>query len=181
MRKVIAATNITIDGVNNHTEGLPDDEIHDHYTALLNQSETILYGRKTYELMLYWRDLLKHPAGKKSFDDFAIAINRIEKIVFSHTLKDTDWPSAKLVRTSPVDLIKKLRQQKGCDILVGSRSIIIQLLSANLINELQLCIHPAIAGTGAQLFTEINFRKMFHLSHTKTFKKGAVLLCYSPL
>src|SRR6187549_477878 len=96
MRKLIAAINMTIDGVCDHTAGLPDEEIHQHYTDLLDSADLILYGRTTYQLMQYWQTLLQKPSGEKTADDFAIAIDKIPKIVFSHTLKKTGWSSATL-------------------------------------------------------------------------------------
>ncbi len=71
MRKVIAAINMTIDGVCDHTAGLPDEEIHQHYADLLNSSDIILYGRTTFQLMQYWQSLLKKPSGDKTADNFA--------------------------------------------------------------------------------------------------------------
>src|SRR6187455_3690047 len=96
MRKIIAAFNMTLDGICDHTAGLPDEEIHQHYTELLDQADLILYGRTTYQLMEFWRTLLENPSDEKSMNDFAIAINKIQKIVFSHTLKDVSWDSARL-------------------------------------------------------------------------------------
>ena len=87
MRKVIAAINMTIDGFCDHTAGIPDEEIHQHYTELLGRGDVILYGRITYQLMEFWRTLLENPSEEKSMNDFAMAIDRIPKIVFSHTLK----------------------------------------------------------------------------------------------
>ena len=78
------------------TAGLPDEEIHQHYTELLGQADLILYGRTTYQLMEFWRALLENPSDEKSMNDFAIAIDKIPKIVFSHTLKDVEWDSARL-------------------------------------------------------------------------------------
>ena len=59
MRKLIAAINTTLDGVCDHTAGIADDEMHQHYTDLLGQGDTILYGRTTYQLMEFWRTLLE--------------------------------------------------------------------------------------------------------------------------
>jgi len=53
MRKVIAAINMTIDGICDHTVLLPGEEIHKHYTELLANGDVILYGRKTYQLMQF--------------------------------------------------------------------------------------------------------------------------------
>jgi dihydrofolate reductase len=189
MRKLIAAINMTLDGFCDHTAGIPDDEIHQHYADLLNNADTILYGRITYQLMEYWRTVLENPrptgssgraSDEKSMNDFAIAIDKISKIVFSHTLKNVDWESARLAKHDIEEEVLELRQQSGKDILVGSRSLIIQLMKLNLLDELQLCIHPVIAGTGLPLFENIKDRTVLKLIKTKTFGGGAVTLYYEP-
>ena len=181
MRKVIAAFNMTLDGICDHTAGLPDEEIHQHYTELLDQGEAILYGRKTYELMEFWRTLLENPSDEKSMNDFAVAIDKIPKIVFSRTLQNVDWESATLAKRDLKDEILELKKKSGRDILVGSRSLIIQLLNLNLIDELQLCIYPVVEGSGLPLFEEINDRIIFKLVKTKSFSGGAVLIYYQPI
>ena len=180
MRKLIAAINMTLDGSCDHTAGIPDDEIHQHYADLLRNADTILYGRITYQLMEYWRTLLEKPSDEKSMNDFAIAIDKIPKIVFSHTLKNVEWESAKLANRDIEEEVLELKQQSGKDILVGSRSLIIQLMKLNLIDEYQLCIHPVIAGTGLPLFENIKDRTVLKLIKTKTFSGGAVTLYYEP-
>jgi dihydrofolate reductase len=180
MRKLIAAINMTLDGFCDHTAGIPDDEIHQHYADLLNNADTILYGRITYQLMEYWRTLLDNPSDEKLMNDFAIAIDKIPKIVFSHTLKNVEWESAKLANRDIEEEVLELKRQPGKDILVGSRSLIIQLMKLNLIDEYQLCIHPVIAGTGLPLFENIKDRTVLKLIKTKTFSGGAVTLYYEP-
>ena len=180
MRKVIAGINMTLDGFCDHTAGIPDEEIHQHYTELLNEGNAILYGRITYQLMEYWRPLVKNPSGEKTMDDFAMAIDKIPKIVFSHTLKNVEWESAKLANRAIEEEVLELRQQPGRDILVGSRSLIIQLMKLNLIDEYQLCVHPVVVGSGLPLFENINDRTILKLIKTKTFSGGAVTLYYEP-
>ncbi len=180
MRKIIAAINITIDGFCDHTAGLPDEEIHRHYENLLNDADAILYGRITYQLMQFWQALIKNPSGEKSMDDFAVAIDKIPKIVFSHTLKNTGWDSAKLA-SEPIDqTVKALKQQPGRNIFIGSRSLIVELTNLKLIDEYQLCIRPVIIGKGLSLFEKINDRTIFKLIKTKTFSGGAVIHYYEP-
>jgi dihydrofolate reductase len=180
MRKLIAAINMTLDGFCDHTAGIPDEEIHQHYTELLNQGDAILYGRITYQLMEYWQPLVKNPSGEKTMDDFAMAIDKIPKIIFSHTLKNVEWESAKLAIRTLEEEVLELKQQRGRDILVGSRSIIIQLMKLNLIDQYQLCVHPVVVGSGLPLFENINDRTIFKLIKTKTFSGGAVTLYYEP-
>jgi len=178
MRKVIAAFNMTLDGFCDHTAGIPDEEIHLHYTHLLNNADVILYGRIAYQLMEYWRPFVKSPSGEKSMDDFALAIDKIPKVVFSNSLKNIDWASAKLADGILKDELLKLKQQSGRDILVGSRSLIVQLMNINLIDEFQLCIYPVVVGQGLSLFENIIDRKVFKLLKTKPFSGGSVLLYY---
>ena len=171
---------MTLDGFCDHTAILPDEEIHQHYTELLRYGDAILYGRITYQLMQYWQTLIKNPSGEKSMDDFAMAIDKIPKIVFSHTLKNTDWDSAKLSNQTIEEEVLELKQQSGAAIFVGSRSLIIQLMKLNLIDEYQFCVHPVIAGGGLPLFENMNDRSVFKLIKTKAFSGGAVILYYEP-
>jgi dihydrofolate reductase len=180
MRKLIAAINMTLDGFCDHTAGLPDEEIHQHYADLLDQGGVVLYGRITYQLMQFWQTLIKNPSGEKSMDDFAMAIDKIPKIVFSHKLKTTEWDSAKLSKRPLEEEVLELKQQSGKDIFVGSRSLIIQLMELNLIDEYQICVHPVVAGSGLPLFENINNRTIFKLMKTKTFNGGAITLYYEP-
>jgi len=180
MRKVIAVFNTTIDGNCDHTVGIPDEEIHQHYADLLNNAGVILYGRITYQLMQYWQSLIIKPSGEKTADDFAKAINNVPKIVFSHKLKNSGWETA-AIATKPIEqVVYELKQQPGKDIYIGSRSLINQLMNLNLIDELQLCIQPVIAGKGLPLIEDIKDRTIFKLKKTKSFRNGAILLFYIP-
>jgi dihydrofolate reductase len=178
MRKVIAAFNMTLDGFCDHTAIIPDEEIHQHYSELLGQGDAILYGRTTYQLMEFWRTFLENPSEEKSMNDFAIAIDNIPKIIFSHTLNNVEWKSATIANRDLKETVLEVKQQSGKDVFVGSRSLIIQLMKLNLIDEFQLCVHPVVAGNGLPLFENINNRTFLKLIKTKTFRLGAVILYY---
>ena len=113
-------------------------------------------------------------------NDFAYSIDKIEKIVFSSTLKDTGWDTAK-ISSNPLDqTIFELKQQPGKDILIGSRSLIVQLLNRNLIDEFQICIHPMVEGKGLLLFDQIKGRIIFKLIKTKSLNSGVTIMYYEP-
>jgi dihydrofolate reductase len=182
MRKVIAAMNMTLDGFCDHTAMNADDEIHQHYTDLLNSAGTLLYGRTTYQLMeSYWPTVVKSPTGNKSTDDFAVAIDNASKIVFSRTLKQVDWKNTKLKNEIVKDEILELKRQAGKPILAGSPSLIVALTQLDLIDEYQLSVHPTIVGTGLPLFKNIKARVDLKLLKTKTFGCGAVLFYYESI
>lgn len=181
MRKIIAATNMSLDGFCEHTAMTPSEEVHDYYTDLLNSGGDILYGRITYGLMAdYWPALVEKPSGTPSMDNFAKAIDRIPKIVFSNTLNSLNWKTARLAKRGLKEEVEELRQQPGKDIFVGSRSLIVSLINLGLLDELQICLNPLILGKEGQvpLFSALNTQA--HLSFTKTrnFDGGIVLHYY---
>ena len=180
MRKLIAAINMTLDGFCDHTAIIPDEEMHQHYADLLNDADAVLYGRITYQLMESWRTVVKNPTGNKAIDKFAVVMDKVPKIVFSHTLKNVEWESAKLANRGIKEEVLELRKQSGKYILVGSPGLIVALTKLNLIDEYQLCVHPVIAGSGLPLFKNINERIILKLVKTKTFDFGAIILYYEP-
>ena len=181
MRKVIAAINMTVDGICDHTAGVVDEQLHQHYTDLINSAGNILYGRVTYQLMEFWKTLLHNPSGDKAMDDFAVAIDRIPKLVFSGTLKESNWETAKIATKPLEEEIAELKQQPRNPILIGSRSLIIQLLNSDLIDEFQLCIHPVVEGKGQRLFDQIKQRIFFNLITVKPLPSGATIFYYEPI
>ena len=182
MRKLIAAINMTLDGFCDHTLMIADDEIHQHYNELLSSADTLIYGRITYQLMeSYWPTVVKNPTGNKPIDEFAVLIDNISKIVFSHTLQHVEWKNARVAEQGIAEEVLKLKQQPGKDILVGSPSLIVNCMKLNLIDEYQLCVQPTISGRGLPLFKNINDSVNLKLLHTKTFSSsGSIMLYYEP-
>jgi dihydrofolate reductase len=182
MRKLIAAMNMTLDGFCDHTAMIADDEIHQHYNELLNSADTLIYGRITYQLMeSYWPTIVKNPTGNKPTDEFAVLIDDITKIVFSHTLKNVEWRNSKLAKRSLTEEVLELKQQPGKDILVGSPSLIVAAMNLDLVDEFQICVQPIIAGKGLPLLKNVNDRIDLKLLKTKNFNSsGSIMLYYEP-
>lgn len=182
MRKLIAAINMTLDGFCDHTAGIADDELHQHYNELLITGDTLLYGRKTYQLMeSYWPSVVKNPTGNKPEDEFAVLIDNISKIVFSRTLKNVEWKNTTLKKEIIKEEILELKQQEGKFIFAGSPGLIVALTQLDLIDEYQLCVQPIILGNGLQLFKNIRDRINLKLFKTKIFGSGAIVLYYKPV
>jgi dihydrofolate reductase len=178
MRKLIAAMNMTLDGFCDHTAMIADEEIHEHYSDLLRSADTVIYGRITYQLMEYWKSVVENPTGNKAMDDFAVAIDNIQKIVYSRTLKTVDWKNTELKNEVVKEEILELKQQAGKDLFVGSPSLIVALGDLELIDEYQLGIQPTVIGSGLPLFKNVRDRIDLKLLNTKTFSCGAVIHFY---
>src|SRR5687767_7392058 len=182
MRKIIAAINMTIDGFCDHTAGIADDELHQHYNELLSNAGTLIYGRITYQLMeSYWPTVVKDPTGNKPMDDFAVLIDELPKIVYSRTLQHVDWKNSTLKRNIVKEEIAALKQQAGKNIIAGSPSLIVALALLDLIDEYQLGVQPIVLGSGLTLFKNIRDRIDLKLLQTKTFGCGAIMLYYEPV
>jgi dihydrofolate reductase len=176
MSRIIACINMSLDGYFDHDSIHPGEDVHRHYENLIRGADRLLYGRTTYELMQYWQNLLENPSGVEAMDQFAQAIDAIPKTVFSSTLEATSWHSAERSDTPLLEKVKQLKKQSGNYVLVGSRSLLLQLLEAGLLDELQLCIHPVLVGKGRALFENLSLDLKLHA--VRKLDSGAVILYY---
>ena len=176
---------MTLDGFCDHTAGIADDELHEHYSELLRNAGTMIWGRITYQLMeSYWPSIVKKPVGDQAIDEFAVLIDKIPKIVYSRTLTSVDWKNTELKKEIIKDEILALKQSPNGgnkDILVGSRSMIVAFSQLDLVDEYQLCIHPVVLGSGLPLFKDVRDQIDLKLLKTKTFGSGVVALYYEPV
>ncbi len=177
-RKLIYAINVTADGFADHEVMVADAELHDFFTGQLRSAGAALWGRVVYELMAaYWPFAPDMPTSTRSEIDFANAINRLPKIVFSNTLDKVDWENTRLVKGDAVEEVKKLKEQPGKDLQVGGLSFVSSLVDAGLVDEYWLLIHPVVLGHGKPLFN-IHKKVDLKLVETRTFKSGVVVLHY---
>jgi dihydrofolate reductase len=180
MRKVMFAMNISIDGCYGHTHFNPGVELMEYFTGLMHDTGLIVYGRKTYELMIpFWPEVAKNESGRPCDVAFARAMTPIEKIVLSRTLKNAG-ENTRIVSDDPEGLIRELKQQPGKKIAFSSTSLLPRMLGAGLIDELYLIVHPALVGENKRLFE--NFlapeKLNFQLERTQVFKSGVIALHY---
>jgi len=182
MRKVIYAINLTADGRCDHTPVSPDDELLDFFTNLVREVGILAYGRITYELMVpYWPNIVKNPSGETRADiDFAHAFDAAEKVVFSQSLDKVEDKNSRLVRTKAEDEIRRLKQEKGKNILLGGVALPTYLAELGLVDEYLFVVHPVIAGKGRRLFESSDLKEnlQLKLADSKTYQSGAVVLHY---
>ena len=114
MRNVIFAINITLDGCCDHTKMIADEELHEYFTQLMRDGDLLVYGRKTYQLMVpFWPEVAKSHSMTNAENEFADAFDSINKIVFSQTLDSVEGKNTRIVRTNLQDEILKLKQEQG--------------------------------------------------------------------
>jgi dihydrofolate reductase len=182
MRKLIFAINITLDGCVDHTKGLADDETHEYFTQLLREVDLLVFGRKTYQLMVpFWPEVAKHQTMTKASNEFARTFDSINKIVFSQTLASAEDRNTRIVRTNLHHEILRLKQEQGKPILVGGVSVPSQLIELGLVDEYRFVISPIVAGEGRRLLEGVSLqeRSQLTLVGSKIFSSGCIALRYS--
>jgi dihydrofolate reductase len=181
MRNVIYGINLTLDGCCDHTKGSADDEIHEYYTHLLGDVDVLVFGRKTYQLMVpFWPDVAKNHSGQtKAMNEFAQAFDSKNIIVFSRTL-DRAEGNTRIVRGNLQNEILNLKQQPGKDILVGGVDIPSQLIELGLVDEYRFVVQPIVVGVGRRLLdgTSLPETLQLKLVESKIFESGSVALRY---
>jgi len=184
MRKVILFMMVSLDGFfegPNHTIDWHnvDAEFNEFAIHQLNEVDTLLFGRRTYELMAsYW------PTPTATTDDPIVAerMNNLPKIVISRTLQKTEWNNSRLIRENVAEEITKLKQQPGKDIAIfGSSNLSQTLTRLRLIDEYRIIVNPIVLGGGTSLLEGISDRLILKLVRTKVFSSGNVLLYYEPV
>ena len=182
MRKLIFSINTTIDGCVDHTLGTPDDEMMAYFTRLMHEADTLVYGRKTYELMVpYWPDVAKTRQGNPPDVAFAEAFDAVDNIVvFSRTLIIPEGQKGIIASGSLKDEILKLKQQPGKNIFTGGVDLARQMAELGLIDEYHFVMHPTIAGKGVRMFDGIELSQIMRLKlvDSVVFKSGMVALRY---
>jgi len=182
MRNVIYAINISLDGCVDHSKLDGNDEIHEYYAQLLRDIDLLVFGRKTYQLMVpFWPDVAKNQSGPtKAMNDFAQAFDSKKIVVFSQSLDTAEGENTRIVRTNLQDEILKLKQEQGKSILVGGVDIPSQLIELGLIDEYLFVVQPIIVGEGRRLLDGVSLPEKLQLKlvESKIFESGSVALRY---
>jgi len=182
MRKLIFALNLTLDGCCDHTKLSADDEMFEYYAQLTRAVDLLVYGRKTYELMVpFWPDVAKNHSGQtEAMNDFAQAFDSKNIIVFSQTLDTIEGNKTRIVRTDLQEEILKLKQEQGKDILTGGVSLPSQLIELGLVDECRFVVQPMIVGEGRRLLDSVSLPEKLQLKlvESKIFDSGYIALRY---
>ena len=170
MRKLKYYVACSIDGFIAHEDGSFDGFCFDgepvrDYLESLQQFDTVLMGRKTYEVGL--------KEGKT--DPYPM----MESVVFSRTMAQSPDPRVTLVSENISEFVRNLKQKTGKDIyLCGGANVATQLFSENLIDEIIIKINPFLMGTGIPLFSGAIAQTQLELIQSKIYDNGVAFMYY---
>ncbi|MCR8658683.1 dihydrofolate reductase family protein [Paenibacillus endoradicis] len=177
-RKIILDLAVTLDGFIEGKNGEVDWCIMDPdmgFTNFLNQIDTIIYGRKSYDL---WGQYIPDNKDSDTEKEIWKLVHSKEKYVFSRTQKEID-NQAIFINENIVEEVNALKKKDAKDIwLYGGASLITTFINLRLIDEFRLSIHPVILGEGKPLFIDIKQKLNLKVVSTRTFSSGVVQIIY---
>jgi dihydrofolate reductase len=163
-----------VDG--NFDWSVPDEEVHRFVNDLQRPIATYLYGRRLYEVMVFWE-------GTPSADqppyvlDFAEIWQAADKIVYSRTLKTVSSTRTRIEKAFDPEAIRELKASAEHEISVGGPQLAAQAIKAGLVDEYHLFVTPVVVGGGNQSLPD-NVRLNLELLDERRFGNGVVHLHY---
>jgi dihydrofolate reductase len=154
-----------------------DEELHTDVNQYLRGVGAFLEGRVTQELMAgYWPTADEDPASPAPVREFAGIWRDKPKYVFSRTHDQVDWATEVLREVDP-DQIAELKARYDSDLTLGGADLAAAFMEDDLIDGYRLYIVPVVIGAGKRLFPP-GFRTQLHLTETRRFGNGSVLVRY---
>ncbi len=191
MRRVIALIHLSLDGFaagsNDELDWISyTSDLEQYAHALHEQTDTVIWGRRTYELMAnYWLTIPGNPESTPAELEHARFLEGATKIVVSRTLDHVDWGSATntvLIKDNIADQITAIKRQSGKDIwFLGSVALFQTFAQLDLIDEYRIQINPVMLGAGKPLFAGVTRKAPLKLLESRAFPSGVVALRYEPV
>jgi dihydrofolate reductase len=177
-KKIILDLAVSLDGFIEGKNGETDWCIMDPemgFTNFLEQIDTILYGRKSYDL---WGNYIPKEDDSDADKEFWSLIHSKKKYVFSRTPRESDENTV-FIMDNILDEVNRLKNQPGKDIwMYGGASLITTFINLGLIDEFRLSVHPVVLGEGKPLFIDMEQRLNLKLVDARKFSSGVVQLIY---
>ena len=155
----------------------PDEEVHSFVNELERPVGTYLYGRRMYEVMVYWETAHTVADRPSVAQDYAQIWQAADKIVYSKTLETASSARTRIERDFDPEAVRQLKASAGRDLTVGGPDLAGQAIRAGLVDELQLFVTPIVVGGGKHSLPD-DVRLKLELLDERRFGNGVVYLHY---
>lgn len=169
MREILYSVAASLDGYIARSDGSYDwipDEPGIDWGAFLGRFDTVLMGRRTYEVV-----------SASEADEGPTAQKRT--VVFSRSLDPEQRPGIEIVRGNAAEFVDALRDEDGKDIwLMGGGVLFRSLLDAGLVDGVEVAVVPVLLGDGIPLLPSREGETGLELRAVERYPSGIVLLRY---
>jgi dihydrofolate reductase len=157
----------------------PDAEVHSFINELERPIGTYLYGRRMYEVMLFWETVSTDAAQAPIMRDFAELWRAADKVVYSKTLEGEASAKTRIERDFDPEAVRQLKASAGQDLGVGGADLAGQAIRAGLVDEFHLFLTPIVVGGGDHWLPD-GEQLPLELLDERRFGNGVVYLSYRP-
>jgi dihydrofolate reductase len=182
MAKLIYTAITSLDGyvADEHGEfdwAAPDSDVHAFINDLERPIGTYLYGRRLYEVMVFWETAPAHPNQPPVGLDYAKLWQAADKIVYSTTLQAASSARTRIERTFDPNAVQTMKDAAERDLSIGGPALAAHAFRAGLVDEVRLFVSPLTVGAGNPFLPDrlhLNLR----LLDEHRFGSGVVYLQY---
>jgi dihydrofolate reductase len=184
MRIITYGGAVSLDGFLTGPDGVLDwlhfsPDVQEIMSDYWKKIDTILMGRKTYEVSAAASRSPKKKTAKKTAKPAKSREPRMRTYVFSRTLTSVDAPGVELVAGNAADFVRDLKNRPGKEIcLMGGGELAQSLFAANLVDKVGLNIHPVLLGSGTPAFRDPGHRVALQLTECRRLDGGCILASY---
>ncbi len=157
-----------------------DDEIFEQAGKRIDEADTALYGRVTYDMMeAYWPTAGDKPEASKHDLDHSRWYNQVAKIVLSKSMRGQILDNTTIISDDLADHISKLKKKPGKEIIMfGSPGAAHSLMQLDLIDGYWLFVNPILLGHGIPLFPRLEDQRKLKLLSSLVYTSGVIALHY---
>ena len=182
MAKLIYSAITSLDGYvadenGNFDWAEPDEEVHVFVNNLERRVGTYLYGRRMYEVMVYWETALTFAEQPPFVRDFAEIWQAADKVVYTGTLEKPSSAKTRIVREFDTEMVRQMKESSDRDLSIGGPHLAVQAFRVGLVDECQLLVAPVVVGGGNKCWPD-NVRLKLELLDERRFGSGVVHLRY---
>src|SRR6185295_3664003 len=171
--------NVTLDGCRDHRVAIADEDLHNYWTRLMDESGAMLFGRTTYELMEdAWPAVARDEKAPPAMREWAVKLEAKPKYVVSASRRDFPWDNTFRVEGDLEEAVRQLKEKTPRGVLVGSPTLSAALERLGLIDEYRIVVHPVLAGHGPTLFHGLERSRHLDLVSTHRLKSGVMAMHY---
>jgi dihydrofolate reductase len=156
----------------------PDEEVHAFVNELERPVGTYLYGRRMYEVMVFWETVSTGADQSPIMRDFAEIWRAADKVVYSRVLEEVDSARTRIEREFDPDSVRRLVATASRDVTIGGPELAAQAFEAGLVDECQVFLAPVVVGAGKRALPEGVFARLELLDQHR-FESGFVYLRYT--
>jgi dihydrofolate reductase len=160
------------DATGNFDWANPDDEVHAHANQEQSTVGTDIYGRKMYEMMVYWETADQQPDARPVSVEFSKYWQDGDKIVVSRTLTEAQSRRTRIVPSFDADDVRKLKAESSKNIAVSGPTVASSFLNAGLVDEISIYYVPIIVGGGLPMFKDIKTHIQVERIEERAFASG---------